>query len=235
MSNKFQINVPNIVPEINISSIVSGAVNIPPQISAGLNRFKYVGLIPQDNEVGSAGVLSKEIYSSLGTPMVDQLIINPNGTGLTYYDINNSSNPIKFGTFHIDTCLITVRQSKNIVKTKLQGRDGTVKTYMGLDDYDITIDGIITSDYDTSGGGNGIWPGSSVEDLINICNYPIAIEVSSAYLTHFNIKNLIIMSYDFPQIEGGYSEQTFTLRCISDDIQNTNNTIYSPYININNK
>jgi len=45
----------------------------------------------------------------------------------------------------LESVLIEVRQTKNIQRTPVQGRNGTVKEYIADGDYDITIRGVITT------------------------------------------------------------------------------------------
>jgi hypothetical protein len=108
-----------------------------------------------------------------------------------------------------DAVLLTVSQSKKIIKTEIQGRDGTVKEYIGMDDFSVTINGIIT-------GTNGHYPVDEVALLKQILDAPIPIPVASTYLNNLGINSLVIESYEFGQEAGGYSYQTFSISAVSE-------------------
>lgn len=165
---------------------------------------KQPGGNPYDGKIDQTITRDKELYrSSLGTPVFTDLTLK----GGTYTDNNGRS--VTFEDMVFVTVLMFVSQGKNIVKTKIQGRNGTVKEYIGDDDYQVTINGIIT-------GKNGSYPVDDVAKLKAICNAPIAFDVVSTYLQNLDVYSLVIESYAFDQQPGGYSQQNFTLNCISD-------------------
>lgn len=141
--------------------------------------------------------------SSLGTPVF---------TDLTFEEVRYSVND---GTIRrvpdivLQTVLITVSQSKNIITTQIQGRNGTVKEYIGMGDYEVTINGIIT-------GQNGHYPIDEVYALKQMLDAPVAIPATSWYLQNLDIYSLIVKDYAFDQEPGGYSKQNFTINCWSD-------------------
>lgn len=108
-----------------------------------------------------------------------------------------------------DTVLITVDQPKNIVKTPIQGRNGTVKEYISDGDYSVNIRLIII-------GQNGVMPLQEISDLKKVLDAPVAISVNSRYLQNLGVDNLVVEGYNIPQIEGGYSIQPVEIRCLSD-------------------
>jgi len=80
--------------------------------------------------------------SYLGTPVYARLefskdgIENQVGSPSTLDGREGARNLI------LETVLITVVQSKNIIKTPIQGRNGTIKEYIGEGDYMLRINGI---------------------------------------------------------------------------------------------
>lgn len=111
--------------------------------------------------------------------------------------------------FKTASVLMTVSQGKKIIKTEIQGRDGTVKEYIGMDDFQIQINGIIT-------GPNGHYPIDEVASLKQILDAPIPIPVASTYLNNIGINLIVIEGYELAQEAGGYSYQTFSITCCSD-------------------
>ena len=107
-----------------------------------------------------------------------------------------------------DAVLITVSQAKKIIRTEIQGRDGTVPEYIGMDDYKIQVNGIIT-------GANGVRPVDQIAALKKMLDVPVAIDVACDYLNNMGIHSLIVDSYELAQHAGGYSYQTFSIECSS--------------------
>jgi len=145
--------------------------------------------------------------SSLGTPIYSNLILKPvpiytDFTGKTIYPSGQD--------IVLNTCIITIDQPIRIVKTEIQGRDGTVKEYIGKDDAKITINGIIT-------GSNGIYPKLDVYFLKTWLDAPVSKQITAWWLDNLGISQIVIDSYSFPQVEGGYSYQMFSISAISDN------------------
>jgi hypothetical protein len=105
--------------------------------------------------------------------------------------------------------LLSVVIPKVIVKTAIQGVDGTVKEYIGQDDAQVTISGVLTAK-------NGERPQTQMQDLKSVVDARVPIRVVCDYLADLNIFELVIQSANFPQKAGGYSTQEFVLNCISD-------------------
>ena len=144
----------------------------------------------------------------LGTKIISDFTFgNPNISN-TYVDL--LGNTQTYQAIVLDLVLLTVDQSKNIVKTKIQGKNSTVKEYVSDDDYTIELKGIISSNDDT-------YPETLVQQLINICKIPCEIPVSSSYLTKFGINNIVIEHYSFPQVQGFSNQQEFTISMVSDE------------------
>lgn len=128
--------------------------------------------------------------------------------GGTYTD-NITGKPVTFPDITIDAIICTVTKVKKIVKTEIQGRDGTVKEYIGADDSQVDFQGVIC-------GANGVYPQSEVSALNRWIDAPVTKKVSSMYLQNLGINNIVVTNASIPQIAGGYSYQTFTINCISD-------------------
>jgi hypothetical protein len=146
----------------------------------------------------------KPLYTSdLGTPVMAVISFD----SVTYTDTKGKvkTTPDQY----YDTVLLTVSQAKKIITTEIQGRDGTVKEYIGLDDYAVQIDGIIV-------GKNGSYPGDAVAALKQLLDAPVAIPVVCKYLNDLGIQSLVIKDYTIAQEAGGYSKQAFTIDALSE-------------------
>lgn len=158
--------------------------------------------------------------SSLNTPVYTNIEFLPGS-----YETNTKGVFKNFGSsvdgpekLRYESVLLTVSQSTKIVQTEIQGRDGSVKEYIGKDDYSITVNGIIT-------GKNGQRPIDEIIALKKMLDAPIAIEVASAYLQSLGIDYLVLKDWTLNENEGGYSYQQFSLSFISDiqqELQLTN-------------
>lgn len=186
----------------------------------------------------SKSMFSEVPKSALGTPVFSQL---------KFTTTKDASNPIYTNTneidiiheFPIDCCLFTVSQEKNIVKTAIQGRNGTIKEYIGDGDYSINIKGIINGkfnmNYSYSKKDTGqkahenVYPYYEVKNLLQFLRQPKELAIDVPFLNEmFGIMHIVIESYDFPQNEGGYGYQSFSINAVSDQttyFTNINKTI----------
>lgn len=114
------------------------------------------------------------------------------------------------GDFLIDTVLIDVSQRRNIVTTAVQGRNGTVKEYVSDGDYEVRLRGAIVSQTAT------LYPAQDVRALQELLTRQVPLDVVSEYLRLFNIYSLVVMSYNFPQVEGFQNMQPFEITLLSD-------------------
>ena len=145
--------------------------------------------------------------SKLGTPVMSDLDIDPK---------KESGLP----RIQIPTVLFTINQKKNIISTAVQGRNGTVKEYISDGDFNINVKGVLVGDngkYPKLGfASTSIGGVSSVDYLISLFQINKSLEVNSWFLRQFNIYNIVITDYNFPQNEGEYSVQPFEFNAISD-------------------
>ncbi len=126
-----------------------------------------------------------------GTPMWDNLIIDPDGDNLI-----------------IDMVLMDVSMTKNIIKTPIQGMNGTIKEYISDGDYIINIKGALF--------GIDEYPAMEVLKLITLCKRPEKLRVLSAFLQNFDIDDIVIESYTLEAQEAQGNMQFFELNAISD-------------------
>lgn len=128
-----------------------------------------------------------------------------------------------FEGIRIDTVLMQVTESKNIITTALQGVDGTVKEYISKGDYQIQMSGILVGESSESnkkftvGKGSEDSIDSELYKLIQICDAPATIEVISDFLQLFEIKNIVIQSVTYQQQEGRKKQIAFDISALSDN------------------
>lgn len=144
--------------------------------------------------------------SILGTPVFSDLKL----TSTRHIDFALGPEDVS-ETVHLLWALVEVQQNKNIVKTKVQGRDGEVKEYISDGDYSITIRGAFADTFKKS------YPKDAVKKLIRMCKVKEALKVTSEYLLMFDVHQLVIESFRFSQEEGKQNIQKFELHCSSDE------------------
>ena len=184
----------------------------------------------------SYSMFSEVPKSALGTPVFSQLKFTETTDSTDIY--NNEPITITHD-FPIDTCLFTVSQEKNIVKTAIQGRNGTIKEYIGDGDYSISIKGIITGTYNVNysyseknqnqNNYTGVYPYVEVQNLLNFLRQPKELAIEVPYLNEvFGITHIVIESFELPQEEAGFGYQSFTINAVSDEtayFTNINTTV----------
>ena len=153
--------------------------------------------------------------SFLGTPVFSNLEI-PAGK---YKNLKGEVIP--FDGIRIDTVLFDVSIGKNIVRTPINGRDGTVKQYISLGDYSISCQGIIIGESDASNAGfdvseTNLVPEEELRKLNEIMRVPQEIEVISEFLDFFDISTVVIEDSNFSQREGFRDSVYFSLGMLSD-------------------
>ncbi|MBI1228218.1 MAG: hypothetical protein GC192_23495 [Bacteroidetes bacterium] len=107
--------------------------------------------------------------------------------------------------------VISYHQAKNIVKTAMSGKDGTVKEYISLDDWSITIQGFII-DYDSSN-----YPIDRVDELRKWFQKNKDLGVVSDWLTQLGIYRIVVTDLDLPALAGFSNVQPFEIRALSDE------------------
>jgi len=176
-------------------------LNIGTQATPAANRNQYDGKIP---DIGYYYLSDYPIAtSSLGTPVYTNIVFK----GSTY--TNSVGKQSSFADVELQTVLLHVSQAKKIIRTEIQGRDGTVKEYIGMDDYHITINAIIN-------GINGHYPIEDIAPLKQMLDAPVTIDVACNYLLMLGIQSVVVESYAFEQEAGMYSQQKVSINCISD-------------------
>ncbi|BAQ92551.1 phage tail related [uncultured Mediterranean phage uvMED] len=178
--------------------------------SFGLQALKPKLYPNQELEIDENAEELKASY--LGTPVFSNIAFKPG----EYVD--KDGNQISYGggeaaePFTIDTVLMDVMQQKQIIKTNIQGLSGSVKEYISLGDYSVSIRGALV---DPNGAR---YPQEQVKTLVEFLEAPTSLAIGSRFLNSmFEIQNLVIDSYMFLQSEGVQNVQLFEIRAISDD------------------
>lgn len=144
--------------------------------------------------------------SDLNTPVYDRLTIGDSAA--TYIDVEG--NIIPQPQISIDTVLMEVSQTRNIVRTALQGRNGTIKQWVSDGDFEVRVTGKIV-DPDNN------YPLQQVKDLKELISIPDAVKIRSDFLNQiFGIQNVVLTEPSWAQTEGVRNEQAFSFLMIED-------------------
>jgi len=110
--------------------------------------------------------------------------------------------------------IVTVEKTYTITKTAMQGRKGTVKEYIGSEDYKITLFGNLIGD------GMYKYPHIDLQNLVAIMEAQQQIEVISEFLSIYGIHYLVPDKMITNQVSGVQNRQYVELHFESDeDIQ----------------
>lgn len=200
--------VPNILQNpLFLNSAVSTAVKGLVEF-AGIPNVKVLDGQNSPYLINSGAKQDEPVAVSkmLGTPIYSNIIFNKGKI------LDNNGIEIDFWEdFYIEDCLIIVSQTKKIIVTEIQGRDGTVKEYIGLDDFQITINGRLNGAY-------GVNPKEDTKTLHKILSSGAPLAVTNWFLQNLDINDIVVQSFEIPQIEGKYSTQFFTITAMSDRV-----------------
>jgi len=185
-----------IIQSFGLGALKTQLYSIPPDKQTELKRDFNIPAGPTKDEPIA-------ISPTLNTPVFSNIVF----IGRDYTDIYGRTQ--SYPTLEIQTVLLGVTQTKNVIKTAINGLDGTVKEYISQGDYVVNIQGVLV-------GGNGIHPRAAMNDLIRICTASEPIEVESWYLQSLGIFQIVIEGYDLPQEVGKYGVQSFSINAVSD-------------------
>lgn len=163
---------------------------------SGIMAVKSVlfGLYSKPSSLRTSNLLGAKVKGSLTFPLD------------SYFDLDG--NQINYNRLEIDTVILIVSQTKNIVTTSIQGQAGTIKEYVSDGDYVIKVSGGLFGDE---------YPEEDFNTLIKILNAPIALDVKSDYLELFGIDKIVITDYNTPQEKGVQNAQYFEITALSDE------------------
>ena len=143
------------------------------------------------------------ISSQLGTEILSNIVFEAG----SYTD---RGQVINFEELAIDMVLITISQTKNIIRTDVQGRAGSVKEYVSLGDYVINIKAAIVSNDSEK------YPADDVRKLHEILKAPIALKFRSEFIDRLGAFDLVVESHSLPQTQGFRNVQAVNINLLTD-------------------
>ncbi len=152
--------------------------------------------------------------SKFGIPTFDIFSFNCSvGNKITYKASKEfgGGNVVLDAPFVFETALITVNQTKNIVKTAIAGQNGTVKEFMSEGDFVINLKGVIVGD--TANQRPNI---TTLNSLVAYLKAPVSLPVSCNFLNEWLITSVAIESYSVGQREGARNIIDVEINMLSD-------------------
>lgn len=118
------------------------------------------------------------------------------------------------GLLVVNDVTVSVSMQKEVVKTALVGRSGTIKEYITDGDYQLSMSvGIVA--VDDEGRIIDRYPERAVAQLREIMERPEALEVSSAYLDLFGIRHIVVTGFSAKQMTHS-NRQVIEITALSD-------------------
>lgn len=109
----------------------------------------------------------------------------------------------------LESAVVEVRNSKNVVITEIQGRDGSIKELINNGDYQISIRGMFAF--------KGMdWPRENVKLLRQYMELGSSIKVSHELLENLGIYEIVITDWDLPE-SAFINIVSFTIQALSDN------------------
>lgn len=149
-----------------------------------------------------------------GMQVFDAVIFKkPAGAGnqtQTFVPDNRNTGQITANDLVLEVALITATQEKNIVKTSVQGRNGTIKEYVSDGDWQISIRGVIVGELSNKR------PSEELKKLDLFRGYNAEIDVISNFLDDLKVYTVVITNVTYEQREGMRNVYDYTLTCLSE-------------------
>ncbi len=187
-------------PSVSALGIAKGLVLRPRPPIGNIESTKDYDFKVEDSETEDATSYSDE----LGSPVYDNLLI-PEGN---YIDLDN--NTVAYPGLAINSILLSISQSKNIIKTPIQGRNGTIKEYIADGDWEIMGSGTITVK-------DNIFPLDKLRNFIDIIKVPQQIKITNSHLNDvYNIDYIVFEDASISEIRGTRNQVQFNFTALSD-------------------
>lgn len=150
-----------------------------------------------------------DFRSFLGTPVYSPLLFHdvPVNTGIIAGQVQSQKGKV---LLTLENVLMTVTQSKSIVRTAIQGRPGTVKEFISSGDFQIEIEGSIISPYP------GVFPEDDFRTFNKILGFNTQVDVTCEFLNLCGIFTIVIESAKMSQKIGSRNEVPFTISAWDD-------------------
>jgi len=180
-----------------------------------IRQAKKISLLPAFNNIVSESrnfdvqnidTTTQEVDKySLGTAVYSNLVFEEGN----YDDLDGNTINYASGGLIFNSAVFIVNVQKNIVKTQVLDRAGTVKEHITQGDYSVSCNCELT-------GEDGQRPDDLLREIRRILEVPQALTVTSVYLQLFGIEQIVIESSDVAQRKGSRNIIDFNFTASSD-------------------
>jgi hypothetical protein len=112
--------------------------------------------------------------------------------------------------------LVRVEGRKNIVRSKVAGRDFTVKELVSVEDWTVQIRGVAFNEEITSKAGRQGYPFATLEAMVELFRIGEALRVESRILESYGIGQVVIERFAVPATPGLQGAFFYEIDCSSD-------------------
>lgn len=199
-----------IIKEIRANEVKGQALQVLKGMGLPLLKQRFLTIdVSRAEEEDSAnqpgvGIYNYDKKSIFGLPVFDTITLN----GLTYEDFEGKT--VTLSNFTLDIALVEVTNPRNIIRTPVSGRNGTIKEYMSDDDSVIKINGSLLSNR------ANIPPEALVRSLYGFCQSQKEIAVNSTVMSYLGIVTIVIAESRFIQRVGARDVIDYELTCYSE-------------------
>jgi len=147
-------------------------------------------------------LINKPVYGSLTLGNTDPHKVNGN----QYTGVDNVS--YTFSNIVLPIALVEMSQKSIVGKTRISGREGSIKQYLNLDDWDIKINAVITNPADQA-------PVDFMTALYKMKRAAVEMPVTNYFLNAFGVTYIVIEDINPVQEEGQYAKLALTISACS--------------------
>lgn len=179
-------------------------------------------LAAQDDAVKKYGVIkvndgteSVQALDDWGNVCYDALMLSipvAQGVSIAIECSDKSKEKLPFQSDHLvwydTTALVNLSSDKDLVLTRVTGRDYSRKELVSNGDLNFSVSGHISSNMPD------IYPTKEVQKFRQIMQYKGVIEVNNEFLDQWGVKKIVIKSFSLPQNEGNKSVQDYSFEAV---------------------
>lgn len=180
---------PRVLTTVGSSFNIRGAVSLFPNIP------------PEPEDFSEKSYLGTPIYGSLTFKAISGKDLN---------NLDPNIREIVSRPLVLTEVLLVINQSKNIIRTSLNGRNGTVKEYIADGDYSVTVQGRIVSEFPN------VYPEEQEKALAAFLKVPQALEIANDHLSIYGITSVVVKDLSAHELAGFRNQGDFRLLLWSD-------------------
>lgn len=137
--------------------------------------------------------------------------ITSDSSGKTKATVKNSGGfTVNYLVWQDPSAIVNVNSSKNLVLTRVVGRDYSRKELISNGDIEIQVSGHILSDFECKDE----YPYNRVQQFIQTMQYKGVIDVNNVVLKQFNITQMVIKDFNLPSSEGSIAKQDYSFTAV---------------------